>query len=72
MYIYVTNKTKTIMKTTDTIQKFILEIPYSNASARNRAKKAGAKWNANEKVWEIETTMYQLDNVRNLASFIKK
>ena len=56
----------------DQVQKFTLSIPYKNASARSRAKKAGAKWNSEHKVWEIETTMYKLDNVRNLAQFIVK
>ena len=34
------------MKTT-----YTLAIPYSNASARSRAKKAGATWDAGRKVW---------------------
>lgn len=58
------------MKTENEIQKFTLSIPYANASARNRAKQAGARWNAIDRVWEIETTMYKLDNRRNLAQFI--
>jgi hypothetical protein len=55
-----------------TIQDFKLSIPYSNVSARNRAKQAGAKYNSSTGLWEVTTTMYKLDNIRNLAQFIVK
>lgn len=50
-------------------QKFTLAIPYSNKSAQARAKKGGARWNGNSKVWEVETTLRKLE-IRSLDEFI--
>lgn len=48
---------------------WILSIPFGDASARNRAKQAGATWNADKKVWVVTTTPYKLD-VRNLVKYV--
>lgn len=60
------------MTTTDknTIMNFTLVIPFADASARNRAKQAGATWDATSKVWKVTTSIYKIDNVRNLAKYV--
>jgi hypothetical protein len=51
------------MKTT-----YTLAIPFNNASARTRAKKAGATWNADRKVWILTTDRFRF--YPNLAEFV--
>lgn len=60
------------MKTTDnkTELNFSLSIPFSEKSAQNRAKQAGAKWNSSKKVWEVATSIYKIDNIRNLSKYV--
>jgi hypothetical protein len=60
------------MSTTDknTTLNFTLVIPFANASARNRAKQAGATWDATSKVWKVTTSIYKIDNLRNLAEYV--
>jgi hypothetical protein len=53
-----------------TILNFTLSIPYNDKSAQNRAKQAGAKWKSDKKVWEVTTTIYKIDNIRNLARYV--
>jgi hypothetical protein len=55
----------------ETVKIFTLEIPFANTTARNNAKKLGAKWDANNKVWTVETTEYKL-RLRNIDRFIQE
>lgn len=51
------------------IKKFTLSIPYANTAGRNNAKKLGAKWDSDRKVWTVETTEKKID-LRNLSKFV--
>lgn len=41
---------------------YTLSIPFKEVKVRERAKKNGAKWNAENKTWEIETTEAVIDS----------
>lgn len=50
---------------------FTLRIPFANTAGRNNAKKLGAKWDADRKVWTVETTEKKID-LRNLSNFVEE
>lgn len=60
------------MKTTrNEIKTWTLEIPYANTAGHKNAKKIGAKWNPDTKVWIVKTSEYKLD-LKNLWKFVKE
>src|SRR5690606_30604617 len=61
---------KKIMEARHEIKTWTLEIPYANTAGRNNAKKLGAKWDPERKVWTVKTSEYKLD-LRNLWKFVK-
>lgn len=50
-------------------ENFTLSIPFANTAARKNVKKLGGQWNADRKVWTVETTEKKID-LRNLSKFV--
>jgi hypothetical protein len=61
--------TTTMETNRNTIKTWTLNIPFANTAGRNNAKKLGATWNPNTKMWTVETSEYKLD-LRNLWKFV--
>ena len=59
------------MSNLEEIKKFTLVIPFANTAGRNNAKKLGAKWNSNQKNWEVYTTGAKMSQ-RNLWKFVSE
>lgn len=59
------------MTTSSEIKKFILVIPFANTSGKANARKLGATWDSNNKVWEVSTTEAKMSQ-RNLWKFVQE